>query len=189
MPISFRHVVSVCACLALSACFLRPYRIDVQQGNYIDREVISKLKVDMTRAQVKFLLGTPLIADPFNPNRWDYLYYNRPGSKIKDVRRLTLYFDGDRLKRAYADAAVAPLPGQTAAAEAASTAATPRPAPTPAVAPDASAAPTASAVSRTSAPSASDAQLPSLGTPSVSPKSSSEPLRSPLPGGRGTGTW
>ena len=111
---SFRLALSVCACLLLSACFLMPYRIDVQQGNYIDRAEISKLKLDMTRAQVRFILGTPLIADPFNPNRWDYLYYNRPKGTIKDVRRLTLYFDGDRLKRAFADAAVAPLAGNSA---------------------------------------------------------------------------
>ena len=81
----------------------------MQQGNYIDREMIAKLKPEMTRAQVRFLLGTPLIADPFNPNRWDYLYYHRPRGRIEDVRRLTLYFEGDRLKRAYADAAVAPI--------------------------------------------------------------------------------
>ena len=114
---TLRLVVSVCACLVLSACFLRPYRIDVQQGNYIDQEVISKLKLEMTRAQVRFLLGTPLIADPFNPNRWDYLYYNLPAGRIKDVRRLTLYFEGDRLKRALADSSLDPLAGKSAVGE------------------------------------------------------------------------
>ena len=100
-----------------------PYRIDVQQGNYIERETIAKLKPGMTRAQVRFILGTPLIADPFNPNRWDYLYYNRPRGRIKDVRRLTLYFEDDRLKRAYADAAVAPTAAEMAAAASAPVAA------------------------------------------------------------------
>jgi outer membrane protein assembly factor BamE len=100
------RVVVLCACLALSSCFLRPYRIDVQQGNFIDQEMIARLKPGMTRAQVRFILGTPLIADPFNPDRWDYLYYNRPKGRLKDVRRLTVYFEGDRLTRALSDAPI-----------------------------------------------------------------------------------
>ena len=59
----------------LSACFLKPYKIDVQQGNFLDQEMVAKLKPGMTRSQVRFLLGTPLIADPFHPDRWDYVYY------------------------------------------------------------------------------------------------------------------
>jgi outer membrane protein assembly factor BamE len=113
---TFRFAISICICALLSGCFLLPYRIDVQQGNYIERETIAKLKPGMTRAQVRFVLGTPLIADPFNPNRWDYLYYNRPGRRIKDVRRLTIYFEDDKLKRAYADASVAPTAAEMAAA-------------------------------------------------------------------------
>ena len=113
---SLRLAIPLCTCLLLSGCFLMPYHIDVQQGNYIDRETIAKLKPGMTRAQARFVLGTPLIADPFNPNRWDYLYYTRPGRSIKDVRRLTLYFEDDKLKRAYADTGVAPTAAEMAAA-------------------------------------------------------------------------
>ena len=116
---SFRFAITICACALLSGCFLLPYRIDVQQGNYIERETVAKLKPGMTRAQVRFVLGTPLIADPFNPNRWDYLYYNRPGRRVKDVRRLTIYFEDDKLKRAYADSAIAPTAAEMAAAAAA----------------------------------------------------------------------
>ena len=107
-PVSmiFRITLLICASVALSGCL---YHIDIQQGNFIDKETLAKLKPGMTRAQVKFLLGTPLIADPFSPDRWDYLYYTRPGTRIKDVRRLTLYFDGDHLQRALADASVDPL--------------------------------------------------------------------------------
>jgi outer membrane protein assembly factor BamE len=168
-----RLAVSACACLLLSACFLRPYRIDVQQGNYIDREEIAKLKPGMTRAQVKFLLGTPLIVDPFTPNRWDYLYYNRPAGRIKDVRRLTLYFESDRLERALADAAVAPLPGQTAANETAAAA-------TPAVP-----AQTAAPAPPSGAQDSSAAPLPSI---APAPAATNPPLRSPVPPGRGGGT-
>ncbi len=166
---SFRLAVLVC--LLLSGCFLRPYRIDVQQGNYIDRAEIAKLKPQMTRAQVRFLLGTPLIADPFNPNRWDYLYYTRPSGRIKDVRRLTLYFEGDRLKRAYADAAVAPLPEEMAAAAAV---AAPAVEPTPSVLP--------------APPLAREPAASSL--PSMTPRApvALPPSRSPVPAGRAQGT-
>jgi outer membrane protein assembly factor BamE len=109
---SLRILVALCASVALSSCLLKPYRIDVQQGNYIDQEMIAKLKPDMTRAQVRFVLGTPLIADPFNPDRWDYLYIDRRAGRLKDVRRLTVYFEGDRLKRALTDAPAPTAPRQ-----------------------------------------------------------------------------
>jgi outer membrane protein assembly factor BamE len=110
------RIVVICACLALSSCFLRPYRIDVQQGNYTDQEMIAKLKPGMTRAQVRFILGTPLIADPFNPDRWDYLYIDRAAGRLKDVRRLTVYFEEDRLKRALSDAPIEGAGGAQGAA-------------------------------------------------------------------------
>src|SRR5262245_44011269 len=101
---SARVVLSL-ACLALSSCFLAPHKIDVQQGNYVDAELVSKLKPGMTRSQVRFLLGTPLIADPFRPERWDYLYLDRRGGKILVERRVTLWFDGDKLQRGVTDLA------------------------------------------------------------------------------------
>jgi outer membrane protein assembly factor BamE len=87
----------------LTACLLKPHKIDVQQGNYLDQEAVAKLKPDMTRSQVRFLLGTPLIADPFHPERWDYLYIDRKKGELKAAKRLTLIFDGDNLKRALTD--------------------------------------------------------------------------------------
>jgi outer membrane protein assembly factor BamE len=94
-------VLLVLACLILSACFLKPYKIPIQQGNFLDPAVIAKLKPGMTRSQVKFLLGTPLITDPFHPERWDYVYYvDNEWQKPKDVRRLSLLFEGDKLKQA-----------------------------------------------------------------------------------------
>ena len=109
---SLRILVTFCASIALSSCFLKPYQMDVQQGNYVDMEMIAKLKPDMTRTQVRFILGTPLIADPFNPDRWDYLYIDRRAGRLKAVRRLTVYFEEDRLKRALSDAPVEPAPSQ-----------------------------------------------------------------------------
>jgi outer membrane protein assembly factor BamE len=95
----------VAACLALSSCFLTPHRIDVQQGNYLDTEAIAKLKPGMTRSQVRFLLGTPLLTDAFHPDRWDYLYIDRRKGRLVQEHRLTLWFEGDQLKRAVTDTA------------------------------------------------------------------------------------
>ena len=100
--------------LTLSSCFLKPHKIDVQQGNYIDGELLAKLKPGMTRAQVRFLLGTPLINDPFHPERWDYMFIDRRADKLSQERRATLWFEADRLMRAVTDAenmaATAPAP-------------------------------------------------------------------------------
>lgn len=89
--------------LATSGCNLL-YRMDIQQGNVITQEMVSKLKPDMTRSQVRFVLGTALIEDPFRPNRWDYYYSMRHGvTGAVQQRRLTVYFDGDRLTRVEGD--------------------------------------------------------------------------------------
>lgn len=83
--------------LSLAAC--QPHRIDIQQGNEVKPEVLQKLDVGMTRQQVLYLLGTPLLTDPFHQDRWDYIYYLKPGNEEAVFSRLTLFFEGDRLKR------------------------------------------------------------------------------------------
>ena len=77
------------------------YRLDIQQGNVIDQEMIDKLKPGMEKEKVKFIMGTPLVRDPFHNNRWDYIYSMEPGGGERKQRRVTLYFRGDRL--AYID--------------------------------------------------------------------------------------
>jgi len=114
------RIVLLTVTVALSSCFLTPHRIDVQQGNYFDPEAVAKLKPGMTRSQVRFLLGTPLVADAFHPDRWDYLFIQRPEGKLKHERRLTVWFDGDRLVRAVTDvpeAAAVPAAPAVPAAE------------------------------------------------------------------------
>lgn len=76
-----------------------PHRIDVQQGNALDSESVARLKPGLTRSQVRFLLGTPLVADPFRDDRWDYVYLMRTAGELTDKQRITLYFDGDTLVR------------------------------------------------------------------------------------------
>jgi len=91
--------------LGLSAC--EPHRIDIQQGNKIKPETLAKLKIGMTRKQVIFLLGTPLLKDTFHNDRWDYIYYLKPGNKAVKQSRITLYFDNNQLVK-IDDSAYAP---------------------------------------------------------------------------------
>jgi outer membrane protein assembly factor BamE len=92
--------------LQLAGCgWLAPYRMDIQQGNFVSQEMVSQLKRGMTRDQVRFVLGTPLVADIFHANRWDYVYYlDRPG-KPRVEHRLAVHFEDDRLARLEGDVA------------------------------------------------------------------------------------
>jgi outer membrane protein assembly factor BamE len=76
------------------------YKMNIQQGNYLVAESVSQLKEGMTRSQVRFLLGTPMVPDAFNEDRWDY-YYFFSSQKFKDPlkRRLTVYFADDKVQR------------------------------------------------------------------------------------------
>ena len=73
------------------------YRVDIQQGNVIDQAMIDKLEPGMTRAKVKFIMGTPLLVDPFHTNRWEYIYSNEPGNGARVQRHVALYFKEDKL--------------------------------------------------------------------------------------------
>lgn len=91
----------------LAACSfnnpLQPYKIDVQQGNVVTQEMVSKLKAGMTKSQVRYVLGTPLLMDIFHANRWDYVYRYVKAGRLTEERRLTLFFDGDKLQRVTGD--------------------------------------------------------------------------------------
>ena len=92
------------ALLALSGCSTEGdrklpgvYRVDMQQGNVIEQEMIDKLRPGMDRNQVRFIMGTPAIADPFHADRWDYLFTNSKGGRTREQRHVTLYFKDDKL--------------------------------------------------------------------------------------------
>lgn len=72
--------------------FLRPYRPDVQQGNFVSREMVAQLKPGMTQDQVVFLLGTPLLTDIFHADRWDYAFRLQKGNGEITTSRVTVYF-------------------------------------------------------------------------------------------------
>ncbi len=75
-----------------------PYRMEIQQGNFISQTMVAQLKPGMTREQVRFILGTPLLVDPFHSNRWDYVFSRTPeNSREHEQRRITVFFDKDGL--------------------------------------------------------------------------------------------
>lgn len=75
------------------------YRIDVQQGNIVDREMLDRIEIGMERRKVRFILGTPLLVDSFNQDRWDYVYSLRRGSGEEVGQRVAVYFVDDRVAR------------------------------------------------------------------------------------------
>lgn len=100
----FRPLLLLAFTLLLGACV---YRVDVQQGNLLDQSSIDAVQPGMTRSQVRFLLGTPVVDDSFHPDRWDYMYYNRPGrSRSAEQRWLIVMFDGDRVREIRRDVPV-----------------------------------------------------------------------------------
>lgn len=95
----------VVGAMALGGCnALRVYTIDLPQGNCVTQEMAAKLKPGMTQSQVRYLLGSPMVTDTLNANRWDYLYAFRAGTYakaagIKDItqQHLTLIFENGKL--------------------------------------------------------------------------------------------
>ena len=87
----------------LAGCSIGPHRIDVQQGNALDQENVARLKTGLSRSQVRFLLGTPLVVDPFRTDRWDYVYVYYKAGKLAEKKRITLFFEGDTLARIEGD--------------------------------------------------------------------------------------
>jgi len=80
--------------IAASGCV---YKIDVQQGNYITQDLVDKLQPGMTKAEVKGLLGTPLLADAFHADRWDYYFSNKPHRMPLETARVSITFKDEKL--------------------------------------------------------------------------------------------
>jgi outer membrane protein assembly factor BamE len=89
--------------LLLASCnsvpFLTPYKMDIRQGNFVTPDMREKLKIGMTKPQVRYVLGTPMINDIFHNNRWDYAYRLERDGKAIEQQNMTLYFEGENLSR------------------------------------------------------------------------------------------
>jgi outer membrane protein assembly factor BamE len=109
--------------LSVSACGitqkLRPYSIDIRQGNYVTQEMAAQLTPGMTEEQVRFVMGTPLLVDPFHANRWDYVYSYAPGGKTAETRRITLLFKDNKLSSVEGDVIAAMPAAQSSASSSA----------------------------------------------------------------------
>lgn len=115
----FSFTIITCLALAMTGCAWKKkpdaykgsvledlpfvYKMTVQQGNIITPEMVDSLKLGMTKRQVEFVLGTPLLNDFFHQNRWDYTYTIQRGHQEMEQRNLTLYFQDDQLARIAGD--------------------------------------------------------------------------------------
>jgi outer membrane protein assembly factor BamE len=98
--------LAVCVSVFLSACasrdqvssWLSPYRVEIRQGNYVTEQMLLQLRPGMSREQVRFVLGTPLLVDVFHVDRWDYVYFFKSGnSSTVEKRQLKVFFKDDVL--------------------------------------------------------------------------------------------
>ena len=95
-------IITTCiASLSLAACsrYHLIHKIDVQQGNVITQEDVNQLEPGMNRRQVQFIMGSPMVADVFHQDRWDYIYMLEPGYGERTQERVTLFFENDELAR------------------------------------------------------------------------------------------
>jgi len=79
------------------------YRLDIQQGNVVTQKMLDQVELGMDGRKVRFILGTPLLTDTFNDNRWDYFYSLKKGSGARVERNVSLFFENDRLVRIQKD--------------------------------------------------------------------------------------
>jgi outer membrane protein assembly factor BamE len=97
MHSSFRNSIALAVAMTIllvsSGCV---YRANISQGNIVEEEDLDQVEVGMTRNQVRFLLGTPMIDDPFHQNRWDYVYYVKIGRNDATAKRwVTILFEDE----------------------------------------------------------------------------------------------
>ena len=93
----------LCASCGTALPTIKPYKLDIQQGNVVTSKMLLQLRPGMTKSQVRFIMGTPLIQDSFHGNRWDYVYQMRESGKIIEQRRVILDFENELLKTVRGD--------------------------------------------------------------------------------------
>ncbi len=97
--IRLKPVLLLCAMMIMALPACAPYKMDIRQGNLVTPEARARLKLGMTREQVRVLLGQPLVSDQFHPERWDYVYRYEHKRQLEANQRMTLYFKNDALVR------------------------------------------------------------------------------------------
>jgi outer membrane protein assembly factor BamE len=87
-----------------------PYKIEIQQGNFVSQEMVSQLQLGMTKEQVRAVLGTPLLNDIFHSERWDYVYWREDQAGKREQRKLAVFFEDNKLARLDGDIVAAKEP-------------------------------------------------------------------------------
>jgi outer membrane protein assembly factor BamE len=107
---SITKLVPTLSLLLVTACSwvpmipgITPHKIDIQQGNVVTQDMVAKLKPGMSKSQVRFALGTPLVLDPFHSDRWDYVYVQQKRGRVTEQRRIVVLFADDKLLRIEGD--------------------------------------------------------------------------------------
>jgi len=108
-------LVAIMTVTLLGGCGLRipgvtPYKMEIQQGNYVTQEMVSQLRSGMGKEQVRQVLGTPLLNDPFHSERWDYVYWREDEWGKREQRRLAVFFMDGKLVRLEGDIVAAQEP-------------------------------------------------------------------------------
>lgn len=98
-----KWVFITAACVSLSGCFIKPYRFDLYQGNIITPDKVAQIQPGMTQEQVRYVLGTPVLNDVFDTERWDYIYLERPSKGPECRRHLAIIFDNGRVAQVTQD--------------------------------------------------------------------------------------
>src|SRR5262245_6250606 len=121
-----RCLIAALALASINACSFhlpRVHKIVIQQGNVITQEMVDRLKPGMTRRQVAFVMGEPVLKNDFTPNRWDYVYSVQLPNQPPETHRLSLFFEDEVL--AYITGDFVPTGAQTNNATASASVATP----------------------------------------------------------------
>ncbi|MFT7405001.1 outer membrane protein assembly factor BamE [Zhongshania sp.] len=109
----YKLLATACLLVSLAACssleFPGVYRLPIDQGNVITQEMVDKLKIGMTRSQVEYVMGTPLVRDTFSPDRWDYIYsLNDQNNEKQERHHLTAFFVDGKLSEFDTDIKLSP---------------------------------------------------------------------------------
>lgn len=104
---ALRYILATILLATLTACgpfqFPGVYKISIPQGNIITQDMVDQLRPGMSKRQVIFVMGTPLVRDPFHQDRWDYIYNFQPGGGQRVGERVTVFFENDQLVRITGD--------------------------------------------------------------------------------------
>lgn len=93
-----KQILLIVAALTLTACSSWVYKLDIPQGNFLNQDDVDKLRIEMTKEQVEFVLGSPLIKNPFKVGTWHYVYTRKSGRTDKTLRKeLVVVFENDKL--------------------------------------------------------------------------------------------